>query len=233
MESVTNAISHATCTTAQDLKASAIISITHSGNTARMISKFRPHCPIIATTVSKQVQRQLSLSWGVIPFLVKEVTATDEIFDVGIEKAMESGRVKNGDLVIITAGVPVGMSGTTNILKVHIVGKVLVQGKGVGSGSKTGQICLALTPEEALDRFSENDILVVPYTNNDMLPVIRRAGGIIAEEHGIGSHAATVGLALDIPVIVGAENATKILKNGSVVTLDAERGIVYFGATKV
>lgn len=231
--SVTNAISHATCTTAQDLKAAAIITFTHTGNTARMISKFRPKCPIIATCVSKTVQRQLSLSWGVVPYLVKEVTGTDDIFDVGVEKALESGRVKNGELVVITAGIPVGISGTTNILKVHVVGKVLVQGKGIGGGAKTGQLCVATTAQEAYDKFSEGDILVVPYTNNDMLPVIKRAQGLIVEEPGLGSHAATVGLALDIPVILGAENATKILKSGSVVTLDAERGIVYFGATKV
>jgi pyruvate kinase len=233
MSSVTNAISHATCTTAQDLKAAAIITFTHTGNTARMISKFRPQCPIIATCVNKTVQRQLSLSWGVIPFLVKEVVATDDIFDVGVEKAIESGKVKNGELVVITAGIPVGISGTTNILKVHVVGKVLVQGNGIGGGSKTGQLCVATTPQEANDKFSEGDILVVPYTNNDMLPVIKRAQGLIVEEAGLGSHAATVGLALDIPVILGAENATKILKNGSVATLDAERGIVYFGASKV
>ena len=233
MSSVTNAISHATCTTAQDLKAAAIITFTHSGNTARMISKFRPQCPIIATCVNKTVQRQLSLSWGVIPYFVQEVAGTDDIFDVGVEKALESGKVKNGELVVITAGIPVGMSGTTNILKVHVVGKVLVQGKGIGGGMKTGQLCVATTAQEANDKFTEGDILVVPYTNNEMLPVIKRAQGLIVEEPGLGSHAATVAMALDIPVILGAENATKILKCGSVITLDPERGIVYFGATKV
>ncbi|MCX7842899.1 MAG: pyruvate kinase [Clostridia bacterium] len=231
--SVTNAISHATCTTAMDLKAAAIITVTQSGHTARMISRFRPACPIIATTVIPRVQRQLSLSWGVIPYLVKEVSSTDEMFDTGIEKALESGLVSNGDLVVITAGVPVGVSGTTNILKVHIVGKVLVQGTGVGSGTITGELCVARTPQEARENFQEGNILVVPFTTNEMLPVIKRASAIIVEEGGVASHAAIVGLTLEIPVICGAENATQILKSGSVVTIDASRGLVYCGATKI
>ncbi|MCX7711335.1 MAG: pyruvate kinase [Clostridia bacterium] len=233
ISTVTNAISHATCTTALDLKAASIITVTQSGHTARMISRFRPACPIIATTTSPRVQRQMSLSWGVVPYLVKEAASTDEMFDMGVEKALESGLVENGDLVVITAGVPIGVSGTTNILKVHIVGKVLVQGIGIGSGSVTGELCVARTPKEAKDNFQEGNILVAPYTTNEMLPVLKRASAIIVEEGGSGTHAATVGLALEIPVVVGADNATQILKSGSVVTVDSERGIVYYGATKI
>ncbi len=224
--SVTNAISHATCTTALDLKATAIISVTQSGHTARMISRFRPACPIIATTVNPKVQRQLNLSWGVIPYLVPVANTTDEMFDMGIEKALESGLVKNGELAVITAGVPAGISGTTNTLKVHIVGKVLVQGVGIGEVSVTGELCVAQTVKEALDNFCDGNILVTPSTNNEMLPILKRASAIIVEEGGQACHAATVGLALDIPVIVGANNATRILKTGSVVTVDAERGLV-------
>lgn len=182
--SVTNAISHATCTTAMDLKASVIITVTHAGHTARMISRFRPACPIIATTVDPRVQRQLSLSWGVVPYLVREATSTDEMFDMGVEKALESGLVENGDLVVITAGVPIGMSGTTNILKVHIVGKVLVKGNGIGKGSVTGELCVARSSKEALELFQNGNILVVPYTTNEMLPIIKSASALIVEESG-------------------------------------------------
>lgn len=233
MASVTNAISHATCTTAQDLKASAIITVTQSGHTARMISRFRPACPIIATTTCTRVHRQLMLSWGVLPFLADEVNTTDEMFDMGVEKALESGLVSNGDLVVITAGVPIGVSGTTNILKVHIVGKVLVQGKGIGTGSLTGELYVARTAQEANENFTDGNILVAPFTTNEMLPAMKKASAIIVEESGIGSHAAIVGMALEIPVVVGAENATQILKRGSVVTIDAARGLVYYGATKI
>lgn len=231
--SVTNAISHATCTTAHDLKAAAIVTVTQSGNTARMISRFRPACPIIATTTTQTVQRQLSLSWGVVPYLVKVVSSTDEMFDMGVEKALESGMVKNGDLTVITAGVPIGVSGTTNILKVHVVGKVLVQGMGIGEGAVTGELCVARTAEEAKKHFKEGSILVVPFTSNEMLPVLKKAAAVIVEEGGIGSHAAIVGLALEIPVVIGAEHATQILKNGTVVTIDPARGLVYYGESKI
>ncbi|KNY28604.1 pyruvate kinase [Pseudobacteroides cellulosolvens] len=228
--SITNAISHATCTTAMDLTASAIITVTHSGLTARMISRFRPACPIIATTVHPKVQRQLALSWGVIPFLVPSVNTTDEMFEVGVEKALESGNVQYGDLVIITAGIPVGVSGTTNLLKVHIVGKVLVKGTGINMGQTTGELCVVRTLEEAEKTFTDGNIIVAPYTNNEMLPLLKRASGIIVEEGEAGSHAATIGLTLEIPVVIGAENATKILKSGSVVTIDSSKGIVFYGA---
>lgn len=165
---VTNAISHATCTTALDLNAAAIITVIQSGHTARMISRFRPACPIIATTVSPRVRRQLSLSWGVIPHLVKEASSTDEMFDMGVEKALESGLVKNGDLTVITAGLPVGVSGTTNILKVHIVRKVLAQGTGIGTGVITGELCVVRTYEEAKKSFVDGNILVIPFTSNEM-----------------------------------------------------------------
>ncbi len=224
--SVTNAISHATCTTALDLKASAIITVTQSGHTARMIARFRPACPIIATTANPKVQRQLNLSWGVLPYLVGIANTTDEMFDNGVEKALESGLVKNGDLAVITAGMPAGISGTTNTLKVHIVGKVLVQGVGIGTACATGELCVAQNAKEAMDRFSDGNILVVPFTDNSMLPIIKRASAIVVEEPGQSCHTATVGLALDIPVVVGADNATKILKSGSVVTIDSERGLI-------
>jgi len=226
--SVTNAISHATCTTAMDLNAAAIITVTQSGHTARMVSRFRPACPIIATTTSLKVQRQLNLSWGVKSFLVSETYSTDEMFDMGVEKAREAGVANNGDIVVITAGVPVGISGTTNILKVHTVGKVLVRGIGTNTGSFTGELCVVRTPEEAEEIFEEGKILVAPYTTNEMLNVMKKASAIIVEEHGTNVHASIVGMALEIPVITGADNATQILKKGSVVTVDSDRGIVYY-----
>ena len=148
------------------------------------------------------------------------------MFDNGVEKALESGLVKNGDLAVITAGMPAGISGTTNTLKVHIVGKVLVQGVGIGTACATGELCVAQNAKEAMDKFSDGNILVVPFTDNSMLPIIKRASAIVVEEPGQSCHTATVGLALDIPVVVGADNATKILKSGSVVTIDSERGLI-------
>ncbi|MGE4284137.1 MAG: pyruvate kinase alpha/beta domain-containing protein, partial [Clostridia bacterium] len=230
---VTNAISHATCTTAHDLGASAIISVTKSGHTARMVSKFRPACPIIATTISEKVYRQLALSWGVYPFLSETKENTDELFDHAVDTALRSDMIKNGNLVVITAGIPVGISGTTNIVKVHTVGHVLVEGTRVNNLSVSGNLCVADNIEQALREFNEGDILVIHATSNELLPILKKASGIIAEESGVSSHAAIVGMTLDIPVVTGAKGATEILKNGTTVTIDGARGLVYNGVTKV
>lgn len=224
--SITNAISYATCTTALQLKATAIISMTCSGETARMISRFRPTCPIIATTDNLRTLRQLSLSWGVIPVLIDAATSIEELFQIGVKKALEINLVKQGDIVVITAGGPVGISGTTNLLKVQTVGNILVKGKGIGKGKVTGELCVIKDQEELPKKFKNGNIIVANSTNNDMVPYIRNASGIIVEEEGMNSHAVTVGLSLDIPVIVGAKNALSILRQGSVVTLDSNNGVV-------
>lgn len=226
---ITNALSHATCTTAHDLHASAIIALTYSGGTATMVSKFRPNCPIIAPTMNEKVRRQLNLSWGVTPILSEMRNNTDELFDHAVECAQKTGIVKNGDLVVITGGAPVGISGTTNVMKVHLVGNVLVRGMGITKLHTTGNVCVARSVEELKQTFKIGDIVVTGNASNEMVPFLKKAGGIICEEKGSENHAAILGMALDIPVITGAEFATKILKTGTVVTLDASRGYVYGG----
>ncbi len=223
---VTNAISHATCTTAHDLGATAIITVTKSGKTARMISKYRPSAPIIGCTTSAHVCRQLNLSWGVTPLHIQEESDTDSLFDHAVDAAQKTGVIENGDLVVITAGVPLGISGTTNLMKVHVVGHVLASGTGITSKSACARLCVCRDMEEAMESFKDGDILVIPQTSNALIDVIKRCSGIITELPGSNSHAAIVGLAMDLPVLVGVTNATSLLKSGAVVTLDAERGIV-------
>ena len=223
---VTSAISHATCTTAHDLGAVAILTVSKTGLTARMISKFRPACPIISGTTDPKVLRQMNLSWGVVPVLVDEMSNTDDLFDHIVEVAERHGYVKSGDLAVITAGIPLGISGTTNMLKVHLVGNILVEGTSVTSGSVTGRLCVCKDEDEAIRNFSDGDILVVPNTSNRIVQLMRKASGVICEAEGMNSHAAVVGLALDIPVIVGANNATTILTHGTTVRLESTKGIV-------
>lgn len=223
---VTSAISHATCTTAHDLGAAAIVTVTKSGRTARMISKYRPVSPILGCTTSESVYRHMSLMWGVKPLLMEEKTSSDELFEEALVVAEHTGMVNKGELVVITSGLPVGVTGTTNMIKVDVIGNILVSGVGIGSKQVCGNLCVCKTEEEANEKFIEGDILVIPETTNAMLPLLKRAAGIITEEDGVNSHAAIVGLAIDIPVITGATNATDILKTGSVVSLDAGRGVV-------
>lgn len=230
---VTNAISHATVTTALDLSAKAILTVTKNGQTARMISKYRPNCPIIGCSPNPMAVRQLNLSWGVIPLLVNEMHTTDELFEHAIDRAVENDILTDGDLVVITAGVPLGISGTTNLMKVHVVGDVLIEGTGVNKLKVCANLCVCQNEEQVIGTFKSGDILVVPKTTNSMMAFVKNCSGIVAEEEGAESHAAIAGLALGKPTIVGAENATRILHSGTTAILDGTHGTVSAAKTKL
>jgi len=224
--SIAAATAHAACTTAQDIGADAIITVSASGTTARLVSRFRPGTPVVACLVDKRVQRQMGLYWGVTPILMPYACSTDDLVEQAVATAEQAGLVDPGDLVVITAGVPVGVSGTTNMIQVHMVGGGLLNAVGIGSATVTGRLCVCRSQEEAARSFQPGDILVVPYTTNEMMELIRQATAVISEEAGMNSHAATVGLALNKPVLVGAVNATRILKDGMLVSVDCTRGAV-------
>jgi pyruvate kinase len=231
--STTNAISKATCNTAEDLEADAIITATSSGYTSKAISKFRPRAPIIAATITKRVMRKLSLVWGVYPVESMQSEITDEVIDRSIHSAMKKGYIKEGDLIVITAGIPVGVSGTTNLIKVHTVGKVLLKGMGIGKKAVYGKVCIGSNKEELEGKFKKGDILVSEYTDRDMVEYMKMASAIIVEQGGLTSHAAIIGLNFGIPTIVGANEATKLLKNGEIITVDAIAGLIYKGEARV
>jgi pyruvate kinase len=230
---ITNAISHATCTIAQDLNASAIITVTRSGYTARMVSRYRPSSDIIAVTPDKRVLKKLSILWGVNPVLAPRTETTDEMTEKSIEVSLNKNLIKNGDVVVITAGVPVGLMGTTNLIKVHIVGNAIVKGMGIGGKPITGTVSIIRNLEEDKQKFEKGDILVTRYTDEDFIKLMRKASAIITEEGGLTSHAAIVSLELKIPVIVGAAGATERLTDGMTVTIDPVRGLIYEGKINV
>ena len=223
---ITAAISHATVTSAHDLKASAIITVTKGGGTARMISRYRPDCPIISCTTSETVYRQLNMSWGVTPLLINEENSTDALFDHAVEAAVRTKMIQDGELVVLTAGVPLGISGTTNLMKVHVVGHMLVRGNGVCGGRITAPLRVVEDAAEAAEDFQTGMILVTKQTNRAMLPLVRKASGLILEDADPEGHGVIAGMSLDIPVIIGAANAMSILKSGAVVTMDAQKGTV-------
>ncbi|QHT60126.1 pyruvate kinase [Paenibacillus lycopersici] len=230
---VTEAISQAVANSALDLNTKAIITSTESGYTARMVSKYRPKSPIIAVTPNEQVMRRLALIWGVIPALGTPAQTTDEMFDIAVQGGINSGLVKLGDTVIITAGVPVGRSGSTNLIKIHTIGEMLAKGQGIGSQSATGKVVVARTPEEAIAKTTEGSILVTSSTDREYMPAIQKAAAVITEQGGITSHAAIVALNLGIPVILGVQNALELLHDGTEVTVYAEVGVIYSGQAKV
>lgn len=229
---VTDAISYATCSTAQDLEAAAIISSTESGYTAKMVSKYKPKAPIIAVTPHVKVMRKLSLSWGVEPLLVSRFEDTDTMTSNAVKVSLEAGLINAGDLIVITAGVPVGVHGTTNLLKVHTVGDILARGTGVGAKAVTGPVRIARTVKD-IDKIQDGDILVTVTTDRDFIPAMEKVAAIITEVGGLTSHAAIVGLEYGIPVIVGVEGATDILPEGRIITVDGQRGLIYAGPAKV
>ncbi|AZA21764.1 MAG: pyruvate kinase [Lactobacillus helveticus] len=226
---VTEAIGESVVRTAQELGVKTIITATNSGYTARMISKYRPNADIIALTFDEKIQHSLGIVWGVQPLLTEKPKSTDDMFEVAAKVAKEKGFVKDGDLVIIVAGVPVGDSGTTNLMKLQIIGNKLVQGLGVGNGSVIGKAVVANSAEEANSKVKEGDILVAKTTDPDYNPAIKKASGLVVEASGLTSHAAVIGLSLGIPVVVGTTNATEKISDGSTITVDARRGAIYQG----
>ncbi len=230
---VTDAISYATCTTAQDLGAAAIITSTASGYTAKMVSKYRPRAPIVAVTPHVRVLRRLALVWGVQPLLVGQTGGTDEMIASAVEVSLAAGMIKGGDLVVITAGVPAGVHGTTNLIRVHTVGDVLARGTGIGHRAVTGTVRIARTAKEALEKVEPGNILVTVSTDSDYVPAMEKAVAVITEVGGLTSHAAIVCLEFGTPVVVGVEAATSILADDQTVTVDGQRGLVYSGIARV
>ena len=226
---VTDAISQAVVNTAIDLEADAILTPTESGQTANLVSKYRPSAPIIAITPNEKVLKKLSLTWGVYPVLGQSVDNTDEMLREAVDMAIASDYIHQGDLVIITAGVPVGKVGTTNLMKVHLVGDIAVKGQGLGSKIITGKIVKGKTRDEIASKMEDGAILITVSTDKDMIDLFEKAAAVITEEGGLTSHAAVVGLSLGIPVIVGAEKAMDMFENGMFVTVDPIRGHVYAG----
>lgn len=228
--SIADAICQSVAHTALSLDVVAIVAPTESGHTAKMISKYRPKSPIIAVSADDRVCRKLALVWGVQAYLAQDpVYSTDEMLEGAIQASKETGIVKSGDTVVIAAGVPIGETGTTNLMKVHVVGEQIVKGQGIGRKSSKGRVVVAKTAEEALAKMQPGAILVTTSTDKDMMPAVEQASALVIEEGGLTSHAAVVGVSIGIPVIVGVNNATSILKDDQEVTVDAARGIVYNG----
>ncbi|NGQ94862.1 pyruvate kinase [Brevibacillus sp. SYP-B805] len=230
---ITDAISQAVANAALDLEAAAVLTPTESGHTARMVSKYRPKAPIVAVTPHEGVARRLTIVNGVYPLVSAVAHTTDEMLALSVSEALKSGIVRHGDLVIITAGVPVRETGTTNLMKIHVIGDIIAKGQGIGRKVVTGKVVIARSAAEALEKMEDGAVLVTIGTDSDMIHAFERAGAVITEEGGLTSHAAIVGLNLNVPVIVGVPRATEVLKEGSLVTVDSGRGHIYTGVARV
>lgn len=229
----TNAISKSTCTIASQLRAKAIITCTASGNTAKAVSKFRPRTNIIACTINEKVARRLSVSWGVYPIIVDTAYETDELIERAIVGALKENYVQEGDLTVLTAGIPLGVSGTSNLIKVHVIGDIIANGTGVGNKSVSAKVVVGSTKEELEGKFEDGDIIVAKYTDKDINEFMERSSGVIAENGGLTSHTAVVAIHFGIPAILGVKNITNLLEDGDTITIDPLGGIIYKGEAKV
>lgn len=230
--SIPDAISAAVSQIAKQLDAAAIMTLTKTGATARNVSKFRPQTPILAITPHVDVARQLQLVWGVKPLLMLELASTSQTFQAAINMAQEKELLIDGDIVVMSAGTLQGVAGSTDLIKVEVVKAVLGKGTGIGQAKASGRVRIADSSKE-LSQFKAGEILVTTSTNAQFVEAMRKAGGIITEEDSLTSHAAVIGRRLNIPVIIGFKEATQIIRNGAIITIDAQRGLVYSGTSNM
>ncbi len=225
-KSMTNAIGRSACVIARDLGAEAIITATTSGNTSRAIAKFRPETPIIASTPFEKIKNQLSLVWGISPVKVLNFKDTDNLIDASMEIAVSKGFIKSGDLVVLTAGVPAGIAGSTNLLKIESVSEILGRGTPIGKKKKKARAIVAKTIEDLEDGFKTKDIIVCQGTDGRMIPYMEKSSGFITEEAGFTSNGAVAAISLGKTAIVGVKDITEKIKTGDIITIDPVDGTV-------
>ncbi|NGX74991.1 pyruvate kinase [Staphylococcus sciuri] len=228
-----NAIGVSVAHTALNLNVESIVAATESGATAQTISKYRPHSHIIAVTPNETTARHMTLVWGVLPVVKKGKQTTDELLNNAVSTAVNTGLVDNGDLIIITAGVPTGETGTTNLMKIHLVGDELAKGQGIGHHSTVGKAVVVNTADDLKGKDLSESIVVTQSTDADMVPYLENAKGIVTEEGGLTSHAAVVGLNLGVATIVGVEGAREKIADGTLITLDPKQHKVFEGYANV
>lgn len=226
---ITNSIAKATREAALDLDAKVIIAATTSGLTARNISKFKPKSPIIAATTDEKVRRQLAIEWGVYPIRATLASSIDDLFYESINILKNIKFVKEGELVILTAGMPLGKAGSTNIMMVKTVGKLLCKGMGIGKHKISARACVAKNAKELEETFSDGDIIVTIGVYKDMLPYIQKSSGIVTVEGGLTSQGAIVGINYHLATVVGAGDAMNSIKTGDIISIDATTGEIYEG----
>ena len=224
--SMTNSIGRSACVIARDLHANAIITATTSGNTSKAIAKFRPETPIIASTPFEKIKNQLSLVWGVRPVKVLNFKDTDNLIDASMEVAVKKGFLKSGDLVVLTAGVPTGIAGSTNLLKIENVSEILGRGTAIGKKKKKARAVVVNTFEELEANFQSKDIIICNGTDGRMIPYMEKSSGFVTEEAGFTSNGAVSAISLNKTAIVGVRDITKLIKTGDMITIDGTDGTV-------
>jgi pyruvate kinase len=189
--------------------------------------------PVIAATPHEATLKRLNLSWGVFPIKIEAAEDTDSLMRTVLEASLKHELVSKGDTVILTAGIPAGQPGSTNMIKVETVTKVLTKGMGLGHAIVSGRAMLCRNAEEAQQKIEDGDILITSMTSRDYMPIMNRVRAIVTVEGGLTSHAAIVGMSLGIPVLLGVEDAFEILKEGGQITVDPSQGLIFTGVPNI
>jgi pyruvate kinase len=229
---VPSSVTLATVKTAYSANAKAIFAFTSSGLTARLLSRLRPEMPIIAMTPNEKKYHQLAFNWGVVP-LWSDSHSIEQAFAKLSEYALAHGHVAYGDLVVVTSGTPFGVVGTTNTMMVESIGDVLVRGH-FGHGKVVyGKVTIVLSPEGKKEYDMKERLVVIPRCDDSFLPLLKNAAGVILQNNvdDVDSerYLVLVAKALDLPIIVRADSALFLLKEGQLATLDPAKALVYKG----
>lgn len=224
---ITNAVVEHAVAMADELACDAIVIATSTGYSSRNLSKFRPNVPVYAVTEDERVLRQMGLQWGVKGVLGS--TRGSHLFDDTARIVKRAGHIKDGDLIMMVAGVPQGVAGSTNLLKVHQVASALHKGIGLGGGIHTGRARIVSRDSRFVRDFSDGDILVTSFYHKDLAPFLERAGAFISEEKGLTSPSAIAGLGSETLTVVDAEGITEGIRQGDVITVNGETGEIFLG----
>ena len=230
---VPDAVSGAAVLIAKQVKAPAIICLSRSGLTAKMISKHRPECPILGLTPSQQTWRELALWWGVTSVRLSEMSDINVAAREAVNVCVREKLIPEGELVVITAGVPVGRPGSTNVVEVLTTGQVLLSGTPLSHKNASGKVCIARTPQEAIDKVTEGCILVVRQLSEAYRPVLDKVGAVLFESGLLFSEGNALAMDYGLPCIVGVADAFSTLMDDDIVSIDGTRGLVYRGNVRL
>ncbi|NLL37221.1 MAG: pyruvate kinase, partial [Fretibacterium sp.] len=230
---VPDAVSDAAVLISKQIEASAIISLTKTGSTAKMISKHRPTVPILGVTPSQKTWRELALWWGVQPVRVGEFSDINVAAREAVNMCLKENHIEEGELAVITAGIPLGQPGSTNMVEVLTTGRILLSGIPLVRKNYTGRVCLAQTPQAAWDKATEGCVLVVRHLGMEYRNVIEQVGALLSESDSLSIEGNALAFDYDIPCVVGVADAFSSLSDGDIVTVDGMRGLIYSGEVKL
>lgn len=231
VRNITSAVSHSACTTANDLNAAIISTITLSGRAVREVSKYRPATDILGCSPIERTCRQLNLIWGTTPMQIEfEQKSMSALFDALADEALKLGHANNGDLMVFTGGTPLGTTGSTNTIKVGIVGDVLLKGRAMTKCTKfTAHTNICTNCEEAKLHFKSGDIFVTSNPDKGLIPYMMKAGAIIVGSEDSKcdfTHAVDLARVLKVPCILCDIDVDSTIPDKLLVTIDSNKGTV-------